>query len=69
MQYQKIKVEAVQGKKASEPLLYSVSSDDKGASGVVEALKVVDWSKVFPNMRPNDVGHIQISSYYEDNRL
>ena len=42
MQYQKIKVEAVQGKKASEPLLYSVSSDDKDASGVVEALKVVD---------------------------
>lgn len=69
MQYQKIKVEAVQGKKASEPLLYSVSSDDKGASEVVEALKVVDWSKVFPDMRPNDVGHIQISSYYEDNRL
>ena len=69
MQYQKIKVEAVQGKKASEPLLYSVSSDDKDASEVVEALKVVDWSKVFPDMRPNDVGHIQISSYYKDNRL
>ena len=69
MQYQKIKVEAVQGKKASEPLLYSVNSDDKDASEVVEALKVVDWSKVFPDMRPNDVGHIQISSYYEDNRL
>ena len=69
MQFQRIKVEAVQGKKASEPLLYSVSSDDKEASGAVEALKVVDWSKVFPNMSPNDVGHIQISSYYEDNRL
>ena len=69
MQYQKIKVEAVQGKKASEPLLYSVNSDDKDASEVVEALKVVDWSKVFPDMRPNDVGHIQIPSYYEDNRL
>lgn len=69
MQYQKIKVEAVQGKKASEPLLYSVNSDDKDASEVVEALKVVDWSKVFPDMRPNDVGHIQISSYYKDNRL
>lgn len=47
MQYQKIKVEAVQGKKSSEPLLYSVSSNDKGASGIVGALEVVDWRRAF----------------------
>lgn len=68
MQFQKIKVEAIQGRKTSEPLLYSVSSDNVEASAIVEALKVVDWGKIFPDMRPGDIGHIRIESYYEDNR-